>query len=91
MNPVDFFLLVHLENQKKCNNPKNPGHIIMTAFEDETLRDFVNELYEKLGLKMCPKHLTTNLPGNGLLENWKPEWMIDDVFEDKQCCCKTQN
>ena len=85
MNPEEFFQQIHDENDKKSNDPSFPGHILCTQFEEDTIRDFVNDLYKRLGLKMCPQHLTTKLPSNGYTENWKPSWfnlLNDEDDED---------
>lgn len=91
MNPLEFFTLNARENKMKSNDPNSPGNIMLHHFEEDTLRNFVNELYQRLNLKMCPAHFTTN--GGPSLRNWKPEWLEaddtggDDRSEQFTCSC----
>lgn len=74
------------------NNPKRPGKILSALFDPDDVFNFLDELYNKLNLQMCPRHLTTEISGNGLKENWRPPYWdrLDNepTDETKKCICR---
>jgi hypothetical protein len=90
-DPHTFFEQIAVARRKYRNDPKCPGKILLSTFEQEDLSYFLDELYERLNLEMCPRHFTTKLPGNGVEELWKPDW-IKKKYQDetKLCICKKE-
>lgn len=61
-----------------------PREILLYNFQKDTAMIYMNELYEKLNLIMCPSCFRTIDMNTG--ETWRPE-SFNDFISNEQCNC----
>ncbi len=92
INPTGNPLIFFQQCQDDLKLKSNPREILLHDFEEDMAMSYMNELYTKLNLKMCPECYSTTFLETG--EKWIPKYMdyansnyknIDDCKKCEKC------